>query len=46
MKEDEIAEDLAENIYDEEYVEELLENDQIEGWEAGFMAGYNELGGE
>ena len=28
-------------IYDEDYQEELLENDEIDGWEAAFMRGYS-----
>ena len=29
------------DIYDDEYVEELLEDDEISAEERGFMAGYN-----
>ena len=36
------AEDLeSADIYDEEYVSELLEDDEISAAEEGFMRGYN-----
>ena len=34
-------EEVLEDIYDEEYVEELLEDDEITPEEEGFMLGYN-----
>jgi hypothetical protein len=27
-------------IYDEEFIESMLEEDEIESWEAGFMFGF------
>ncbi len=36
------AEDLeSEDVYDEEYINELLEDDEISVEEEGFMRGYN-----
>ena len=34
---------IEEDIYDPEYVEELLEDDEISVEEEAFMIGYNEL---
>ena len=31
---------------DEEWVEQLLEDDELSEWEAGFMKGYREAGNE
>ena len=35
----------GENIYSPRYRGEMLEDDEISSWEAGFMEGYEEQGG-
>lgn len=39
-------EDRDVDIYDEEFVEELLEDDEISPEEEGFMIGYNGANGD
>lgn len=42
-EEEELSEEKQEpGIYDEDYVEELRENDEIDDFEEAFMRGYNE----
>ena len=35
-------EKTTEDVYDEDYVEDLLEDDEISAEEEGFMVGYNQ----
>ena len=40
--EEEYEEDLYEEIYSEAYREDLVDNGEIESWEAAFIEGYNQ----
>jgi len=44
MDKEEEEEDTVENIYDSEYRDSLIDNDEIDSTEAGFMDGYEMAG--
>lgn len=41
-EEEELSEEQESGIYDEDFVDELRENDEIDDFEEAFMRGYNE----